>query len=128
MPFDVSFDAEMRIVTVRVYGSATREDHYAALRQSQQLCAQHGCRGVLVDLRELDASGVTTLGCFSFGESMATSKESRGIRFANVLPEEVQSARNINFVSTVASNRGALTQEFTTIEDAKTWLLQDSEP
>jgi hypothetical protein len=42
-----------------------------------------------------------------------------------VLPADAESAEKVKFVSTVAANRGLSTGEFSNMEEAKQWLLQE---
>ena len=121
MPFTVSFDQEGGIVTVRVSGEATHSDHRAALEGAQRLCRENDCSRMLVDLRELNTRLSSTLSCYSFGESVAQACP--GARIAHVLPVDAESRGDVEFVSTVETNRGTLTGEFASVEEARNWLL-----
>ena len=124
MPYEVSFDEDQGIVNVRVSGTATRDDHYGARDEAFWLCQQNGCSKLLVDLRELDTSGISTTGCFTFG--VALSKTAPEVRIAHVMPANDKSSEDVEFTSSVAANRGKSTGEFKTVEEARKWLNEST--
>jgi len=121
MPQEVSFDQQNRIVTVRISGESTKEDHLNARDEALKICQKTGCSKILVDLRGLEMMDVTVFGCFKFGESV--SMNSPHVRIAHVMPEDAGIRENIRFTSTVEKNRGKGTGEFETLEEARQWLL-----
>jgi hypothetical protein len=121
MPYAVSFDDKDGIVYVTITEPAVKDDHYAARDEAFQLCQNHSCSRLLVDLHNLDARAITTTRCFIFGEALA--KSPLHLRIAHVLPIDVESAAKVKFTSTVEANRGKSTGEFKTIEEARRWLL-----
>jgi hypothetical protein len=123
MPYEVSFDEQDKIVLLRASGLVTHEEHTAARRQAAQLCRERKCSRVLSDLRELDTEKSSTLNCFDYGESLA-QEVPPSIRIAIVLPTDLDSSEDIEFVSNVAANRGRPTLLVRTIEEAKQWLLE----
>ena len=121
MPFEVRFDEVDGIVKVRVSGLATTEDHETARDEAFRLCRETGCSKVLVDLRELNTGHSTTAGCYAFGTSVA--QEPTAVRFAHVMPADVKSREDVEFATTVEANRGVLTRDFETVDEARRWLL-----
>ncbi len=121
--YEVSFDNKVGVVTIRVVGPATHEDHCNARDEAFALCRTNGCSKLLVDLRELSTEGSSTANCFSFGESLANFPQY--LRLAHVLPRDIKSKQDVKFTSTVEANRGKDTGEFESIEEARKWLLSD---
>jgi hypothetical protein len=109
------------IVTVRISGMATHDDHCAARNEAWRVCQQKHSSKLLIDLRKLNTLRSSTLDCFSFGESLAHATPR--LRLAHVLPNDAKSQRDVKFTSAVEANRGVLTREFETIDEAKNWLL-----
>ncbi|MBN1305197.1 MAG: hypothetical protein JXA13_12245 [Anaerolineales bacterium] len=125
MPYTVSFDEKDNVIGVRVSGDATREQHYAALNEALQLCQQNRCGRLIVDLRALDTTHFSITGCFTFGESL--SEKPALLKIAHVMPTDKKAREDVRFVSTVEANRGVLTSEFETVEDAREWLLSETQ-
>ncbi len=121
MPYSVSFNKDDGIITIRVSGKVHHDEHFAAYEEALRLCQEHMCSRMLVDLRELNTSRSSTVGCFLFGESVA--KASTCLRIAHVMPADAKSKEDVEFTSTVEANRGVLTGMFETIDEAKNWLL-----
>lgn len=122
MPYAVTYNQADAIVNVQVSGAATKADHYAARDEALRLCQAHKCTKILVDLRALDTHAISTMGCFTFGESLA--RTSPVVWIAHVLPSEARAREDVRFTSTVESNRGKPTGEFETLEEARAWLLR----
>jgi hypothetical protein len=118
----IIFDAEYEFVEVRVSVEATREDRCNLRDSALRLCKEKNCSRLLVDLRQMNPSSASsTMQSYGFGEDLA--KKSIGIHIAHVLGTDNKTNDNTYFMSTVATNRGALTMEFNSIENAKEWLL-----
>ena len=114
----IIFDAEHEFVDVRVSVESTREDRSTLRDIALQLCKEKNCSRLLVDLRKMNPSTVsTTMQSCRFGEELA--KKSRGIYIAHVLGNDNKTNDKAYFASTVATNRGASTMEFNSIEEAK---------
>ncbi|MBN2381445.1 hypothetical protein JXQ70_01050 [bacterium] len=123
MPYLVSIDEKNEIILVRVWGRAPKEDHFIARDEAATLLKGKKYTKLLVDLSDLLSSGiVTTLGCFDFGTNLLT-KLPPHIKIAHVLPHDPDSARDVKFLSAVAANRGGITAEFNTLEEAQNWLI-----
>lgn len=125
MPYEVRIDPNDLIVVARVFGSASTDEHRNAFEEALRSCTEHGIVRLLVDLRDLETEGiVTTTKAYTFGESMARETRLRTVRIAHVLPENADARAQIEFISTVASNRGRMAREFTSLHEARRWLLR----
>jgi hypothetical protein len=128
VPYEVSFDKHDQIVTVLVCGPATREEHYVARNDAAQLCAARECNKLLVNLRDLKTKGMASvLECFEFGMSLAQGAVQQEVYIAYVLPTDPVSIRDVQFTFMVAANRGRLAAEFMTPEEAREWLLSETD-
>jgi len=121
MSFIISFDPNDGIVTAKVSGKATHDEHYAARDEALRICRENDCINLLVDLRELLTDRSSAMDCFAFGESFA--QMSPKARIAHVLPIDAKSREDVKFTSDVCANRGLLTREFETVDQARSWLL-----
>jgi hypothetical protein len=106
---------------VTVSGEATKREHFAARDKALSLCEEHGCAKILVDLHDLASSSLSTMESFYFGEHIANFPQL--IRLAHVLPKHPKARQNVVFSSNVQANRGKETGEFTTVEEARNWLV-----
>jgi len=122
MSFAVFFDQAEKIATVRISGRASREDHYTARKEALRLCRENNSLKLLVDLRELITENSSVMDCFAFGESFPLLAPRACI--AHVLPADEKSKKDVKFTSNVSANRGLLTAEFETIDQAKNWLAK----
>jgi len=120
MSYQIFFNEKDGIVHVVFSGTATKEDHYSALTAAIKLCDEKKTSKLLVDFSDLNLSNLSTLDCFSFGESVAGIEKE--IHIAHVLSRHSKARENIRFASDVEANRGKMTGEFENIEDATTWL------
>ena len=121
MPYRVAFNATTGIVTVKIKGLASRQDHYSARDKAFNLCRVRHCVKILVDLSELKNKSSTTLGCFEFGKSVARSTSI--VQIAHVLPHDSDTQKDVKFTSVVEFNRGKITRDFNTVKAAENWLL-----
>jgi hypothetical protein len=124
MPHEVSYDENDKIVLMRAFGKVSPEEHIVARQQAAQLCREKKCLKVLGDLRDLDTEKSSTQDCFEFGESIVLEDIDPDTRLAIVVPRDLDSSQDVQFVSTVASNRGRFLWQFKTVEEAKKWLLK----
>jgi hypothetical protein len=122
MPYSISIDPADGIVTVQIDGEFPYEEHRKFRDRALELCRQNKSSKILVDLRSLITGKGTFLQFFDFGQSFA--KERPQVRIANVLPEDEKSRNDVIFTSTVGANRGLLSKEFATVEEAKKWLME----
>ncbi|MBN2013301.1 hypothetical protein JW960_28480 [candidate division KSB1 bacterium] len=87
-----------------------------------KFCQEQNISRLLVDLRDLNTKNIATSGCYSFGASLALTCPL--LRIAHILPKDRKSNDDVRFTSTVETNRGIMTGEFSTVEEARDWLLQ----
>lgn len=124
MPHEVSYDEKDEIVLMRAFGKVSPEEHIVARKEAARLCREKKCLKVLGDMRDLDTEKSSTQDCFDFGESIALEDIDPETRLAVVVPKDLNSGQDVQFVSTVAANRGRFLWQFKTIEEAKEWLLK----
>jgi hypothetical protein len=122
MAYVVSFDEERGIVHVTFSGSAVKDDHLAAFEEAFRQCQEHACSKLLVDLSGLCTSNISTMDSFDIGKAVAINP-TFNLRIAHVLPTHAKARENVHFASTVEANRGRMTGNFDTIEQARNWLL-----
>lgn len=123
MPYEVLFEEKERYVLVTMRGRASVQDHYGARDEALRLCREHGVSRLLIDARELDTEGLSTAGCYAFGEALA--RETPFVRLAHVLPPGGRARKDVQFTATVEHNRGRPSEVFDTLEEALRWLLED---
>lgn len=122
MSYHASYNDENEVVKLQIIGLDKKEDHYKALKEVCQLCKDNNCSNLLVDLRKMDEKTRDGFGCFNFG--MAVVNKLRRIKIAHVYPSNLKSRGDVRFISTVEQNRGVITNEFNTIEEALKWFKE----
>ena len=125
MPYKISVDERLEIIEVHVWGLTSKDEHYEAQIKAMQLSEEKGWDKLLINLHDLETEGITTtMGCFNFGEDLSRRATSNQIQIAHVLPKDSKASSDVKFISTVAINRGVVSGEFKTIDEAKKWLLE----
>ncbi len=124
MPYEVSYDENDKIVLMRASGKVIHEEHCVARQKAAQLLRENKCLMVLVNLLDLDTERSSTQDCFDFGQSLAEEDIDPETRLAVVVPEDIDSGKDVHFAATVAANRGRFLWQFKTVEEAKKWLLK----
>jgi hypothetical protein len=122
VPYIVSFDLSDRIVTVKVSGILSHDDHLKVRNEALRLCQEEHCSKILVDLSELITTSSSVANCFNFGKTFAMT--SSNISVAHILPKDAKSKEDVRFVSTVGANRGLIIKDFGTINEARKWLVE----
>ncbi|HUI92077.1 MAG TPA: hypothetical protein VLX68_07510 [Chitinivibrionales bacterium] len=122
MPFSISYDPNDGIVCVQISGDATHEAYCGFRDEALRMYREKSCSCLLVDLRNLVTSKSSILTCFDFGQSFAHVLPH--LRIAHVLPEDEKSRNDVVFTSTVGANRGLISKEFMTVEEAKQWQME----
>jgi hypothetical protein len=122
MPYSVTLDEKEGIVRVALSGQLTHADHCSVLDEVLRIHQAAGASRILVDMRELDTVRSSAMDCFSFGESLA--KKMPSVRIAHVVPVDTKSRRDVRFTSTVEANRGVVSAQFETLDEAEGWLLK----
>jgi hypothetical protein len=118
----VFFEEKEATVQVELSGDAGHEDHCTARDEALRMCADKNTTRLLVDLRDLNTVRSNVTQCFAFGESLASGAQ--GIRLALVLPANADSKMDVEYTTSVATNQGATTRNFETVEAASKWLLE----
>ena len=107
---------ESDIVLFHWRGPITLEDRRHNVKRMVGFCHEHGIRNLIIDGRD-HISKTGTLDAFEFGTEVPI--DMKGLRIAVVCrPDDV----TLKFIETVAHNRGAVTNNFASIELAKYWL------
>jgi hypothetical protein len=118
MPQRVEVDEARQAVVCRSWGEVTRSDLDASRGEILRLERERSLKHVLVD-----ATGETDLPVllqlYEFGEEVARSFDAR-VRFAMVV--RPATARDRDFLATVAANRGALVRVYDDFEPAWRYL------
>jgi hypothetical protein len=124
MPYESAYDEQKALVRIRVYGPAPHQEHEAARIEAVRLCSEHGCKRLLVDLRDLTTEKiVTTLSCFDFGTECQDVALPESTRSAIVMPTDSEALKDVTFTINVALNRGVIIRSFQSVPEAEAWLL-----
>lgn len=124
MGYEIKTDEVNKAVLVRIYGPAAPEEHISARKEASALLIKNKYSRLLVDLKDLQTKNIASLtNCFDFGSSFAKVGIPKHTRIANIIPETEQSKNDVDFVSTVAANRGILIKNFLDSVKAMEWLL-----
>ena len=118
MPEEVTVIEDLQIIKVDSYGDVTAEDLKESLEAVVRIRQERGFTRVFVDATK-ETSLPDTFSAFKFGERMANAI--RGLRVAVVGSKML--AKDLEFIQTVAQNRGGIIQVFDTKEDALAWLM-----
>jgi hypothetical protein len=122
MPYELSIDDESGIVQLGFTGNSTIGEHEISRDKLARLLDENGLRRAIVDMtKEESFMKGSTLHLFDFGCSLASAVFSRGVKLAVV--DENGSKSDVDFVVTVASNRGFVVQLFTDTARAIEWLV-----
>jgi hypothetical protein len=111
------------IVELRFSGVSAIEEHQRSRDEVAELCRLKGLTRVLVDMSEQSSSmGGGTMDLFAFGESFVKGKFPRNASIAVVGKPATETDDDLQFVVTVARNRGFSMELFRDAADALTWL------
>ncbi len=121
MPYELFYDSDNGIVSIRIRGLLSRREHVEVRDGGFRLCYENRCWRILLDLREIDLGGFSTVEFYDFGQSVAAALP--GVRVAHVMPRDNEAKKDVRFISTVEANRGVSTAEFESVERAREWLL-----
>ena len=118
MPEDVTVLEGQEIIKVHSWGIIKPRDLWKTLQTVMRIHDESGLRKVLVD-----ATGENTFPAtgdvFDFGEELAKAHD-KGMQFAIVTSPGT--ALDLQFLETVARNRGGFVQNFMSEEEALIWL------
>jgi hypothetical protein len=123
MPYEVNVDEKNEIINVRVWGPAARGDHLTARNEAAKLCDKWNYKKLLIDLKDLKTGkGISTMGCYRFGESLTKGILPLDIRIAHVMPGDKEAHKAVELTTSIAQSRGGMVREFKTPAQAKKWL------
>ncbi len=125
MPCEIKVYDKEGIVQMRLEGIVGKEEVRQARTNAGQALRQGGYRRLLVDLSDFVVAGSSTLGSFDFATGFQESGIPASARIAHVLPKDPNERSNVQFITTVAFNRGFQVREFETLEEARKWVLED---
>lgn len=114
---EVSYDADSRLMRVRVWGHDPIDDMLASRAEVIRLHATHGTTSLIVDVREQETSA-SLFDIFDFGDSWP-SEVHVALLASSTTPEDVI------LLETVAMQRGKKIRVFFSETEALDWL-QDS--
>jgi len=124
MPYEINIDEKNEIINVRLWGLATRGDHITARNEAAKLCNNRKFKKLLINLIDLKTGkGISTMGCYRFGESLTQGILPTDIQIAHVMPSDEEANRAVELTVSVAQNRGGMVKDFATPGQARTWLL-----
>ena len=124
MPYEVSYDEKDEIILLRASGKVTQQEHYDAHHKAFRLSGENKSSMMLVNLQDIDTSKTSTQDCFDFGQFLAEADIDPSTHIAVLMPKDLDSGNDVQFVTTVATNRGRNIRRFETSEEAKKWLLK----
>lgn len=125
MPYEIETDRENQLVIAHVSGRATRAEHRAAREEAAKYCFDNGFKRLLVDLRNVDTEGVSTItSTVEFGQLLAGDERLEDVRIAHVLPKEILSRVDVDFTASIAEIKGKDSGRFTSLGEARRWLKE----
>ena len=111
------------VIELRFSGASDVREHEKSRDDVADLCREKGLTRVLVDMSEQTSfEGGATMDLFGFGESFVKGKFPRSAAIAVVNPVSEEAADDVEFVVTVARNRGFSMELFRDTEEALKWL------
>lgn len=118
MPDEVRLNRELSIIEVKSYGVVTRDDISNSIRLIQEIQEETGVSKLLVDTTEQEAlpDAIEIFEIFSVYP--------REIKTALLVDESQATAKDVEFVETVARNRGKLVCLHHDRELALQWLSE----
>ena len=116
MPEEVTYEPHDKLIRVRAWGVDPIEDWIASKEMVVQLHDTHGVFQLLVDVSELETAP-PILDIFDFGQAWPHT-----IRAAILFGEKTN--KDLQFVETVAVNRGKQMRIFYDEDEALLWLRE----
>jgi hypothetical protein len=125
MPFKIETDHDDQIIILRVSGEEPLDKHIQQCERTIQECCDSGFKKILIDLRALNSSNITSTETgIWFGKFFADDERLKDVQIAQVLPMEILSRVDVDFSASIAEIKGKTIGRFTTIEEAKGWLKE----
>jgi hypothetical protein len=116
MSEEVIYDPNSMLIRIKVRGHDPIDDWIASRDRCVELYKEHGATMLLVDVREQE-SAPRVLDVFDFGEDWPQQ-----IRLAILIGENTP--EDVQFLETVAANRGKSIRMFYDEEDGLNWLRE----
>ena len=123
MPEQVGIREDLGLIEVSSRGIVNIADMLRSCDAVVRFHEQRGISKVLVDL-DPDVTMPTIVNLFEFGEGLTKHTAFRTIKLAMVVRKDMneQAKIQVQFVETVARNRGYRWQMFDTVDKALAWL------
>ncbi|MFH1842286.1 MAG: STAS/SEC14 domain-containing protein [bacterium] len=103
MPETITVREDLGVIEIRSFGKVTQTEMSTTRQRVEQILQKQGIRKILVDARDLTMTeGTTSL--FEFGASFDEAPSFRFAHLALIVSE--QSQQDLQFLATVAQNRG----------------------
>ena len=118
MPYTIELAPDAVFVDLRLSGDVPRAEHERSTEEASTAVRTNGCKGVLVDIRELD-SRMSAGDDYEFVSSLQ-SRYPPATRFAVIVAGEA--VDHFRFVEDVARNSGANLTLFSNRPAAVDWL------
>ena len=119
MPDEVRFNQELNLIEVRSFGVVTKSDIVGSIEKIRQIQEDTGVNRLLVDTtaQETLPNPIEIFEIFS--------AYPREIRTALLVKRTQTTAKDVEFVETVALNRGKTVRLHDDLEQALEWLAED---
>lgn len=127
MPWQSSFNPQLRHVEMKISGVVTRDELAAACDSAVSLVLKHGVLCVLTDCTGLEG-GYTITDLYFLSERLAAKEQARQIREAVLLSLRPEIRGTIRFWETACINRGLKVRAFEHREEALSWLHESAQP
>jgi len=123
MCYELIIDRQDGIIYVQPRKPAKLEDHVLTRREIARICREIGYKKVLFDFRDLELEGgYTTRSLYELGSTYLCDGIGLQISIAHVMPRNAGVRREIQFLTTVAKNRGTWVESFEEVAEAERWL------
>jgi hypothetical protein len=119
MPEALSIDSEYGVILIDSFDHVEKDDLSQSLELALQIANDQGLNKIMVDAtRQTSLPSIMPL--YSFASEL--SRRACGLKHAIIVAE--QSRKDMRFIETVAGNRGAIIQIFSSRDDALSWLQE----
>jgi hypothetical protein len=121
VPHRIQFIDDEEILSVSISGSVELAEHMEVRREALRLCEKRGIGKILVDLEDLTGS-METLEAYDFGSTFRDDGAPVNVILAVLLPSDPRIRKDVQFITTVARNRGLQIDGFDNRDKAQDWL------
>ena len=119
MPETVTVLEDQGIIEVRSFGEVSAEDWQKSVDVVMELVRSRGITKILVDSLSLVSMPKTWM-LYEFGNLLATPHFPPSVRIAAVIQGPLR--EDLEFIETVATNRGRRMRIFDSMDEATAWL------